>query len=153
MKVSSETAQQRLGRLVRLRRQKLKMSVRAAATAAGIDRATWTSLEAGTRNAQDRHHATIEDVLQWPAGTIAANLEDGATPPASADTDHASPADDGGAPLVVRMSADELAELIMTVQDASGREAADKLLADVRRRRAEWAAKQATPAGDQSQAG
>lgn len=85
--MSSETAPERLGRLVRLRRQQLTWSVRAAANAAGIDRATWTSLEAGTRNVQDRFHRAIEDTLQWPAGSIAAYLKDGATPGASTVND------------------------------------------------------------------
>jgi hypothetical protein len=132
------------------RRKKLGLSVRAAANDAGIDRATWTALEAGTRTIQDRHHAAIEGVLQWQPGAIATYLEDGATLPPS----HTTAVDDGDAPLVVRMSADELAELIMEVQDASGREAADKLLADVRRKRAEWAKKaHPTSAADQPQAG
>lgn len=54
------------------RRQELGLSIRAAAKAAVVDRATWTALEEGTRTTQDRHYAGIEQALQWPTGTIQA---------------------------------------------------------------------------------
>lgn len=158
--MSSRTAQEGLGRLVRSQRQRLALSVRAAAEAAGIDRATWTSLEAGTRHLRDRSHSAIEDVLQWPFGSIAAYLENGIIPGTSSvnapTAGSTSPAiGERDAPLVVRMSADELAELIMSVQEDAGREAADQFLDGVKRKRAEWAAKRANPksGGGQAQAG
>lgn len=60
----------KLGELVRQGRQELSLSIRAAASAAGVDRATWTALEDGSRVTQDRHYAGIERVLGWPSGTI-----------------------------------------------------------------------------------
>lgn len=61
----------RLGELVKKRRIELSLSVRAAAKVAGIDRATWTGLEEGTKVTQDRHYAGIERALRWPTGYIA----------------------------------------------------------------------------------
>lgn len=61
---------QALGHQVRQQRQQLGLSIRAAARAAGVDRATWTGLEEGTRATQDRHYAGIERALDWPPGTI-----------------------------------------------------------------------------------
>lgn len=59
-----------LGQLVRQQRQRLGLSIRAAARQAGVDRATWASLEDGTRATRDHHWANIELTLDWPSGTI-----------------------------------------------------------------------------------
>jgi transcriptional regulator with XRE-family HTH domain len=65
-----ETAQQRLARRVKTRRLQLHLSVRAAAMKAGVDRNTWSWLEAGTRVLQDRNYSKVETALEWPLGEI-----------------------------------------------------------------------------------
>lgn len=60
----------KLGELVRQQRQRLGLSIRAAAREAGVDRATWTGLEDGTRATQDRHYAGIESAMRWAPGSI-----------------------------------------------------------------------------------
>jgi hypothetical protein len=67
---AGETAQQRLPRAVKERRLYLRLSVRAAAKLAGIDRGTWMALEEGSRKTQDSNYAGIEMALQWPPGQI-----------------------------------------------------------------------------------
>jgi hypothetical protein len=104
-----------------LRRQKLALSVRAAAGAAGIDRATWTSLEAGTRVVQDRSHAAIEDVLQWPPGSIAAFVEDGVDPGVDAGNDPtpgrpSSPAGDDDPPPGDLLPFDDVEQQIWAIK-------------------------------------
>jgi hypothetical protein len=71
-----ETPQQRLSHEVRQRRTTLGLSVRAASTLAGLNRATWTALEDGTRSTQDRHYGGIERALQWPPGHIRSILDE-----------------------------------------------------------------------------
>jgi len=68
--MTDETPQQRLARLAKARRTELGLSVRAASMAAGIDRNTWSWMEAGTRVLQDRNYAKVEKALQWPTGEI-----------------------------------------------------------------------------------
>ncbi|MDM4722792.1 helix-turn-helix transcriptional regulator [Micromonospora sp. WMMA1363] len=60
----------RLASLVRSRRMELGLSVSKAAQAAGIDRATWTYLENGSRRTAEFNYAGIERALQWKAGSI-----------------------------------------------------------------------------------
>ena len=67
---TDETPKDRLARLVHARRLELRLSVRAAAKAAGVDRNTWSSLEDGSRVLQDRNYAKIEEALSWPTGEI-----------------------------------------------------------------------------------
>lgn len=74
---TDEVPQHRLARLVKERRLKLKLSVRAAAKAAGIDRNTWSSLEDGSRVLQDRNYAKVEEALNWPTGEILRILSPG----------------------------------------------------------------------------
>jgi transcriptional regulator with XRE-family HTH domain len=65
-----DTDRGRLAQLVKQQRQSLGLSVRAAAREAGVDRATWTGLEDGSRETQDRQFSGIERALDWPPGTI-----------------------------------------------------------------------------------
>lgn len=67
---AGETPQQRLSRMVKERRLELRLSVRAAAGRAGIDRGTWMALEEGSRKTQDSSYAGIQAALEWPAGHI-----------------------------------------------------------------------------------
>jgi len=67
---AGETPQQRLSRMVKERRVELRLSVRAAAAHAGIDRGTWMALEEGSRKTQDTRYAGIEEALEWPSGYI-----------------------------------------------------------------------------------
>lgn len=68
--IGGDTDRRRLAQLVKQQRQNLGLSVRAAAKDAGVDRATWTGLEDGSRETQDRQFAGIERALNWPPGTI-----------------------------------------------------------------------------------
>lgn len=70
-----EGPRQRLAHLMEQRRRALGLSVRAAAQAAGIDRATWTSAEAGTRQTAEYNYAGIEKALSWQSGSIDAILD------------------------------------------------------------------------------
>jgi hypothetical protein len=64
-----------LGEEVRALRVALDLSVRAAAKAAGVDRATWAGVEDGTRVVQDRNAWKMEEVLGWPQGSFSARLK------------------------------------------------------------------------------
>lgn len=77
--VDGEGGRRRLAWLVKQQRQSLGLSVRAAASKAGVDRATWTGMEDGSRGTQDRQFAGIERALEWPPGAIAAILRDEST--------------------------------------------------------------------------
>jgi transcriptional regulator with XRE-family HTH domain len=115
--MDSETAQQRLARLVKARRLQLHLSVRAAAKAAGVDRNTWSSLEDGTRVLQDRNYAKIETALQWPTGEVPRILSAPAQSEAEAVRQR-----------FVAMSREELAMHILDFAEARGaKEAADLL--------------------------
>lgn len=59
-----------LARHVRSRRQALRLSIRAAASAAGIDRDTWKAAELGTRRTSDATYTGIETALRWQPGSI-----------------------------------------------------------------------------------
>jgi transcriptional regulator with XRE-family HTH domain len=96
--MDAPASRRRLGRLVKQQRQNLGLSVRAAAQKAGVDRATWTSLEAGSRDTQDRQFVGIERALEMPRGTIAAILRGEPIQlayPASLETSRNEPVFDG----------------------------------------------------------
>jgi DNA-binding XRE family transcriptional regulator len=65
-----DSYQERLAQLVKQGRLAVGLSVRAAAKAAGVDRATWTAIEEGTRQTQDRFYVAIERTLRWPPNTM-----------------------------------------------------------------------------------
>jgi lambda repressor-like predicted transcriptional regulator len=67
----------RLTRLVVARRRELGLSIRGAATTAGLARNTWTTLENGTHRLTDRSYSTVEATLGWAPGSIAAILAGG----------------------------------------------------------------------------
>lgn len=60
----------RLGRVVADRRLELGLSVRAAATRAGINRATWGTLEEGDRRLSKHLWTAVEEALSWEPGSI-----------------------------------------------------------------------------------
>jgi hypothetical protein len=73
---------ERLARMIRDRRLKdLKISVRTAATRAGIDRGTWASAESGERRTAEVNLAGIEEALEWEPGSIDAILAGGEPTP------------------------------------------------------------------------
>lgn len=80
-----EDGREQLGRQIGERRRQLGLSVRAAAQRAGVDRATWTAAENGTRTIAEYNHAGVERALDWEQGTIARVLAGGAPNP----TNHA----------------------------------------------------------------
>lgn len=84
MQKPAESSQQRLGRLVSQRRQTMGMSISEAARLAGVDRATWTGVERGTRQPEDFTLGRIEATLQWASGSIDA-IRDGADPRSTVD--------------------------------------------------------------------
>lgn len=65
-----EAARRGLGEQVRRRREKLGLSIPAAAKRAEIDRETWRHLEAGTRELRSYLHVKVEKTLGWQAGSI-----------------------------------------------------------------------------------
>lgn len=69
-----------LGKAIRDRRQQLRLSQREAAHRADFSNETWRKAEAGHPVAE-RTLAYIEQVLEWPAGTVDAILA-GQDPPA-----------------------------------------------------------------------
>jgi transcriptional regulator with XRE-family HTH domain len=70
-------SRERLADRVRKRRLELGLSVRAAAKAAGVDRATWGSLEDSTRATRTQYFAGIERALEWAAGSCEVILDGG----------------------------------------------------------------------------
>lgn len=60
----------RLGRVVADRRLELGLSVRAAAARAGINRATWGTLEDGDRRLSKHLWTAVEEALFWEPGSI-----------------------------------------------------------------------------------
>lgn len=64
-----------LGMTMAQRRRQLGLSITKAAAAAGIDRATWTSAENGTRTIAVHNRAGVERALGWAAGSVDAVLE------------------------------------------------------------------------------
>lgn len=68
---------QRLGELVKARRQELALSISKAARAAEIDRATWTGVEKASRDTEEYNYGPIERVLRWERGSVAAVLAGG----------------------------------------------------------------------------
>jgi transcriptional regulator with XRE-family HTH domain len=60
----------RLGDRIRTRRRALGLSVSRAARAAGINRATWTAVEDGSRETEPYNFGPIERVLGWTDRSI-----------------------------------------------------------------------------------
>ncbi|MEC3977870.1 helix-turn-helix domain-containing protein [Amycolatopsis sp. H20-H5] len=118
---STETPQEQLSREVRERRRHLGLSVRAAAAAANIDRATWTSLEDGSRVTQDRHYVAIEHALQWPTGYISHLLQGSAT----AEVMRPTPEE------LAEMGFEQLGVLGAEIERAEGYEAANAFFDEV----------------------
>lgn len=114
---ATETPAQRLSRTVRERRQYLGLSVRAAAKLAGVDRATWTALEEGTRVTQDRHYGGIERALEWPAGHMAGVVRGAGV---TAGVSRPSPDE------VVEMTFEQLGAKAAEIERAEGYEAANR---------------------------
>lgn len=75
----------RLAEQVRARRLELGISVRAAATQAGVARDTWIGLEEATRRTAETSYAAIEKTLQWETGSISAVLAGGEPTPVTED--------------------------------------------------------------------
>lgn len=75
---------ERLARKIEARRIELGLSGAAAARAAGIDRATWSSAENGIRRTAEHNYAGIERALRWQPGSISAILDGGEPTPADA---------------------------------------------------------------------
>lgn len=73
----NQDPRQRLGALVKQRRQELGLSVKRAAEMAKVDRNTWIALEAATRSLTDAKWVSVEEVLQWPSGSIQKIVEGG----------------------------------------------------------------------------
>jgi hypothetical protein len=97
------TSRERLATAMLDRRRALRLSIRAAAQRAGVDRATWTSAENAIRQLAEYNYAGVEAALEWEPGSVEAVLAgDTATPrpagttatPASRDEEIALVADD-----------------------------------------------------------
>lgn len=67
----------RLAEAVKARRLAVGLSIRAAATQAGIARGTWIALEEASRRTANTAYAAIEQTLGWTPGSIAAVLGGG----------------------------------------------------------------------------
>lgn len=65
-----ESSRRRLANAMADRRRELRLSVRAAAQRAGIDRATWTAAEAATRRIAEYNYAGVEAALDWEPGSV-----------------------------------------------------------------------------------
>lgn len=74
-----ETSRERLARAMIDRRRELRLSIRAVAGRAGIDRATWTGAENADRDLREYHYAGVEAALEWEPGSVEAILA-GRTP-------------------------------------------------------------------------
>lgn len=68
---------ERLAHMIRVRRLERGLSASKAAQAAGIDRATWSNAETGTRRTLEHNYAGIERALGWMPGSIEAILSGG----------------------------------------------------------------------------
>ncbi|WP_158566473.1 helix-turn-helix domain-containing protein [Micromonospora craterilacus] len=73
-----------LGELVRQRRENLRLTIDAAATAAGISRGTWINLEGDARQTHPHNYAGIEHALMWAPGSIRAIRNGGSPTPLDA---------------------------------------------------------------------
>jgi transcriptional regulator with XRE-family HTH domain len=76
---------ERLAQMIRVRRLELGLSATKAAQAAGIDRATWSNAETGTRRTLEHNHVGIERALSWRPGSIEAILAGGEPTPEQTD--------------------------------------------------------------------
>lgn len=63
------------------RRKARRLSVSAAARAAGVARSTWIAWEAGRATPQDANYAAIEAALAWSRGSIEAILNNSSPTP------------------------------------------------------------------------
>lgn len=70
-----------LGQAVGRRRRDLRISARSAAAAAGINRATWATIESGQRRLTPHLRPAVEGALQWAPGSIDAILAGGVPTP------------------------------------------------------------------------
>lgn len=64
------TSRERLARAMTDRRRELRLSIRAVAQRAGMDRATWTGAENADRDLREYHYAGVEAALDWEAGSV-----------------------------------------------------------------------------------
>lgn len=87
-------AHHRLTELVKNRRKGQRLSLSAAARAAGINRDTWTDFENGTRRLREYNYAGIERALDWEPGSIDSILAGGDPKPMKGRPQHAMPGDD-----------------------------------------------------------
>lgn len=74
----TEPNRERLGQAIEARRKTMGLSLSAAARLAGIDRATWTGSERGTRQTEAYNFAGIERALRWAPGSVERTLAGGA---------------------------------------------------------------------------
>jgi transcriptional regulator with XRE-family HTH domain len=137
--VEQEEPRERLGRHVRQRRLQLNLSVRAAAQAAGLDRATWQGLEDGTRTTRDHKLAGIERVLGWVEGSVHTILAGGLPgliehqpEQAGAELPLSHDEVDEAQLRIIKASHAELVDLFRIVESAPGmtRSGADQWLVD-----------------------
>lgn len=75
-----------LSTTVRDRRLELGLSARTASARAGINRATWASLEANTNRLSRHLWSAVETTLQWQPGSIEAVLAGGDPTPVTRPT-------------------------------------------------------------------
>jgi hypothetical protein len=81
-----ETPRERLANAMANRRRELRLSVRAAAQRAGVDRATWSSAETATRQIAEYNYAGVEAALDWQPGSVDQILAGGTATPRPAGT-------------------------------------------------------------------
>ncbi|MEU1240085.1 helix-turn-helix transcriptional regulator [Micromonospora parva] len=75
--MDEQDGRRRLAEIIKTRRLERGLSTSRAAQAAGIDRATWSTAESGTRRTSEHNWAGIERALGWTTGSIAAILGGG----------------------------------------------------------------------------
>lgn len=73
----NEPQWERLAEAVKNRRLKLGLSARSAAMAAGINRATWGSMEDNTRRISEHLWSGVERALSWAPGSVQTVLAGG----------------------------------------------------------------------------
>lgn len=73
----TEPNRERLGHAIESRRKAMGLSLSAAARLAGVDRATWTGSERGTRQTETYNYASIERALKWVPGSVETVLAGG----------------------------------------------------------------------------
>lgn len=75
--MDEQDGRRRLAEIIKTRRLERGLSTSKAAQAAGIDRATWSTAESGTRRTSEHNWAGIERALGWRTGSIAEILQGG----------------------------------------------------------------------------